>query len=290
MSGVDEFLKDLVDIHAEEVIDDMTRVTQEETPEDVEMEDEDITEAEVIDSWHVQVRLEEPGPVKGDGRRGRILLEDTAAPTEVVRWLMSPRCCKADRSTGRPIYVWVNDEMLGNESVSIPDADSSVRASPPAHLAPADTASIRLLSAYQTRLEGQIETLEAELERTRRRCEEEASAARQARDKEVSICAALVEQARLRVQKELQREDQEIESINQRRVVIGNQRADMAGDLQSFSHAMETIKTQIQEARGDDEPSLVDRVSDVIKLANDEGIQEGLGNLFRLYMTAKSQG
>jgi len=265
----------------ERVIADMTakdQITQEDQASDVE-------DVEIVDSSHVQIRIWKSGPKASDGRHGDIALEDLQAPVEVAQWLRSAQCRKITGPRKR-VYVWIDDVLLDNrQSLPIPDDDADERT---VTLPARQGDHFASTQAYQERLEKTAELAERQLQATLQAYEDQILKAREYRDKEVATCYQAIEQARLRLARELEREDQEIESINVRRSVISNQRTDLAGDLNSFQSVMNDLKESIQSPEKE-EAGIVERVSDVIKLANDENIQHGIGNLLQMYFAAKGK-
>jgi hypothetical protein len=118
---------------------------------------------------HVQVRVDQNGPVKKDGRRGRIILEDPCAPPEVVRWLKSPQCRRADQSTGKNVLIFIDDKLLPIYSTTAPnadaDADEELPAPIPAPVVPATLSkeAIEMVNAYQRRIDAMTKNLEEQL-------------------------------------------------------------------------------------------------------------------------------
>lgn len=272
-----EFLGDLAG--AEEVLNDMTKdqIIEEETP--------DVEDVEIVDSSHVQIRIWKSGPKGSDGRHGDIVIEDLQAPIEVAQWLRSAQCRKVTGPRKR-IYVWIDDVLLDNRSsLPIPEEDAEERT---VSLPARQGDQFASTQAYQERLEKTAQLAERQLQATLAAYEDQIHKAREYRDKEVATCYRSIEDARLRLARELHREDAEIEAINVRRSVISNQRTDLAGDLNSFQSVMVELKEKMQ-APEKEEAGLVERVSDVIKLANDESIQSGIGSLLQMYFTAKEK-
>lgn len=277
----DDFMRDLHDLadqDADAVLDDLSRVTQE-APEDP-------VEAEIMESAHVQIRVWKSGPRDAEGRPGDIILEDMQAPIEVARWLASPQCSKRTGPRKR-VYIYVDDHLVSNaDALPIAEEDDPIRETLPAHQRGEGFTSFGL---YQTRLERQIEIAERTAETQLRVLQEQINKAREFRDKEVASCYEAIEAARKRLALELEREDAEIESINQRRVVIANQRADMAGDLNTFGQAMEQVKERLADTTPQPGEGLVDRIAGVIQLANQPEIQSGLEGLIGMYMRTKAK-
>ena len=280
--SADDFMRDLhnlADDDATGVIDDMTKVTQE-TPDDP-------VDAEIMESCHVQVRVWKSGPRGPDGRPGDILLEDLTAPMEVARWLASPQCSKR---TGprRRVYIYIDDHLVSNaDALPIAEEDDPIREQVPATHRPDGFAA---LQAYQARLETQAALAERTLEATLQAYQAQIEQARIFRDKEVSTCYAQVEEARLRLARELRREDLELEALAKRRAVINDQRQDMAGDLVSFSEALETLKEAAAEPSKEEVgEGFVSKVKETIALVQDETTQEVIGKLMNMYFEHKAK-
>lgn len=178
----------------------------------------------------VQIRVEEPGRAKRDGRRGRILLECDDTPAKVVQWLKDPRTRKADTTTGGALYVWIDDKLWSGVSEDAPDADARApqSAAPSAVALPAD---LQISAAYQARLEQLTRSLEADLEAAREEHRREVQALREARDREVQVCNAQIEEARQRLATELKREDEELANLSARRTAYGEDRRNLALSL-----------------------------------------------------------
>lgn len=192
-------------------------------------QEQEIQDAEVVvwepDKTHrVQVRLDDAGPKKADGRRGQIVLQDNAAPDSVARWLSSPKCLKAEKGSGgkRQAYIWVDDVLLSNVSEDIPDADSPETALATTSPQAAETEAAR---QYLAHLLAEIRIAEKDLSDTRERVRKEIAAEVTFRDKEISTCNAQIEEARGRLATELKREADELEALAARRVAYGEERA-----------------------------------------------------------------
>ena len=146
------------------------------------------------------------------------------------------------------------------------------------------------MQAYQARLETQAALAERTLEATLQAYQAQIEQARIFRDKEVSTCYAQVEEARLRLARELRREDLELEALAKRRAVINDQRQDMAGDLVSFSEALETLKEAAAEPSKEEVgEGFVSKVKETIALVQDETTQEVIGKLMNMYFEHKAK-
>jgi len=178
----------------------------------------------------VQIRVEEPGRAKRDGRRGRILLESDDAPAKVVQWLKDPKTRKADTATGGALYIWIDDKLWSGVSEDAPDADARTAptTAPSAVALPADLA---ISAEYQRRIEQVTRSLEDALQAAREEHRREIAALREARDREVSTCNAQIEAARERLSTELKREDEELANLSARRTAYGEDRRNLALSL-----------------------------------------------------------
>lgn len=186
-------------------------------------EEPEVQEAEFIRSGpdvthRVQVRLDEAGPVKADGRRGQIVIEGDEVPDSVVRWLFSPKCRKAERGPRgkRQAYVWIDDVLISNVSEDIPDADAPA----PTGLVPAPPQVMQdkhLLEVSQA--------LADAIKQARADHQAEIAALRKARDAEIAVCTKHIEEARERLAKELEREAEEIQALADRRAQYSEERA-----------------------------------------------------------------
>lgn len=174
----------------------------------------------------VQIRVEEPGRAKRDGRRGRILLECDDTPAKVVQWLKDPRTRKADTATGGALYIWIDDKLWSGVSEDAPDADA--RAAPTTAAPVALPADLAISAEYQRRLEQVTRSLEDALTAAREEHRREVASLREARDKEVQVCNAQIEEARARLAVELKREDEELSNLGLRRKQYSDDRAAMA--------------------------------------------------------------
>ena len=177
----------------------------------------------------VQIRVDEPGRPKKDGRRGRIILECDDTPAKVVAWLRDPKTLKADRSTGGQVLIWIDDRLWEGVSEDAPDADNrTAPAAPSAVSLPADLA---ISAEYQRRLEQVTRSLEDALAAAREEHRREVQALREARDAEVRTCNAQIEEARNRLATELKREDEELANLSARRTAYGEDRRNLALSL-----------------------------------------------------------
>lgn len=200
-------------------------------------------------SNHVQIRVDQPGPRLKDGRRGRILIEDLNAPIEVVRWLKSKQCRRADRSTGKSVYVWVNDEEIppGTTLIADEDDDDEPMPSLPAVSAPGPVGAdaIKFAERYQTRVEALTDLLEARLQAVRTRFETEVEAARKAAQEETARCDVQIEESRARLAVERAREDDELEKLSERRRAYAEERSALADDLKKDTETYRGVRDQL---------------------------------------------
>lgn len=253
------------------------RITQLDPPPESPPPSNEPQEAEIISSWHVQVRLDQPGPPKADGRRGMIVLEDADAPREIVNWLLSPRCAKS-QIKHRSTLVYVNDELVTHASLLAPDADDPSRQLTPSMM---ESAAVAAASAYQDRLGILAAQMERELESTRERCRREAEEARKARDREIASCDRAIEESRKRLQRELEREDKELEALQARRAVLSASRTDLALDVERDRELVSELKEKMLEGQKS-EDTLVDKIVGVAAALDDERVQRGLGALIMM--------
>jgi hypothetical protein len=188
-------------------------------------------------TYHIQVRVDENGPVKRDGRRGRIILEDPNAPVEVLRWLKSPDCRRADRGTGKAVHVWCNEAMVPAASAEVPDADGETEETLPVptapQLPPQLEMAMKIGGAYQIRLEKLTELLEDQLSAARDQHKKEIAMLRAAAAAEVESCDKQIAAARERLAKEREREDTELEAMAARRRAMVEERSLMSKDLRT---------------------------------------------------------
>ena len=235
---IEALFEDLRD--AEERIQEMTdRVVQE----------EDIPDVEIVETSHVQIRVWKSGPRDADGRHGDIIIEDLQAPIEVAQWLRSAQCRKQSGPRKR-VYVWVDDDLVVNaDSLPIPEEDDPVRVPAPAPVRAHDTQAIEVLQAYQARLRAEIEALERDLETTKRRCLEESKTARIMRDQEVEACLNSILNARDRLEKELQREERELEDLDRRRRILSEQRESLAGSIKTDADIYASLRDRLTDMR-----------------------------------------
>lgn len=205
------------------------------------------TTAEVI-SHHVQVRVDQNGPVKKDGRRGRIILEDVVCPPEVVRWLRSPQCKRADQSTGKNILIWIDDKLLPIYSTGAPDADAEDEELPsiPAPVMPATMSkeAVAMVAAYQQRVDAMTRGLEEQLDTVRGRYKEEVAEARKAAQLEIGACDKQISEARERLAVERKREADELDLMSARRRAHAEENSAMADDLRKTTQVFREIQTQ----------------------------------------------
>lgn len=184
---------------------------------------------------HIQIRVDENGRSKSDGRRGRIILEDANAPPEILKWLKSPQCRRADRSNGgKAVYVWCNDAQVPPGSPDTPGDDGDgedLSALPVPQLPPANEMAVKLAHAYQQRIEDLTDYLEKQLKEAREHHQKEVARIRAAAAAEVESCDAQIKAARERLAQERKREDEEMEALSVRRRGMVEERSQMSKDL-----------------------------------------------------------
>lgn len=214
-------------------------------------------------TYHIQVRVDENGPVKSDGRRGRIILEDLNAPVEILRWLKSPECRRADKSTGKAVYVWCNEAMIPAGSPDSPDADGESEETLPAPTAPQLPPQIEMAmkigGAYQQRLEKLTELLEDQLSAARDQSKREIAMLRAAAAAEVDSCDKQIAAARERLAAERKREDEELEAMSARRRAMIEERGAMSDDLKKVVGTQREVHDLLSHSlkKGDMVESLV---------------------------------
>lgn len=196
---------------------------------------------------HVQIRVDQPGPALKDGRRGRIIIEDLNAPLEVVRWLKSKQCRRADRSTGKNVWVWVNDESIapGTTIMAEDDEGDEVLPSLPVPTTGPGADSIKFAERYQARIETLTDAMEDRLKAMRTRYQEEIEAARVACQEEVKRCDGQIEEARARLAVEREREDEELEKLSERRRAYAEERSALSEDLKKDSETYRGVREQL---------------------------------------------
>ncbi len=248
-----------------------------------ESETEQVFAAEEIvsvEKHHVQIRLDENGPPKRDGRRGKILIEDENAPYAVVQWLRSPACNKASKEKiGKSLYIWINDKPIPLDSLGDPDADDLHRAPPPPPppqggqgIVPLSSDAMRVAASYQARLEALTGKLEADLESARETHRRELTALRASRDAEIARCEAAIESARARLTKELEREEKEMELISARRRLANVERSELASDVVKTQETFSALRERVSVL---EKPSTVAQVIEGVDLlAKNEAVQE----------------
>lgn len=234
-----------------------------------------------VEKHHVQIRLDENGPPKRDGRRGKILIEDENAPYAVVQWLRSPSCAKASKEKiGKALFIWVNDKAIPLDSLGDPDADDLHRAPPPptppaagaAGIVPLSSDAMRVAASYQARLEGLTAKLEADLESARETHRRELTALRASRDAEIARCESAIESARARLSKELEREEKEMELISARRRLANVERSELASDVVKTQETFAALRERVSVL---EKPSTVAQVIEGVDLlAKNEAVQE----------------
>jgi hypothetical protein len=207
------------------------------------------TTAEIV-SHHIQVRVDQNGPVKRDGRRGRIILEDPAAPPEVVRWLKSPQCRRADQSTGKNVLVWIDDKLLPIFSTDAPNADAEDEEPPPNLPAPSLPAmskeAVEMVRSYQQRIDAMTKGMEEQLDAVRARYKEEVAEARAASRLEIAECDRQIAEARTRLATERKREADELDQMAARRRASAEETSAMADDLRKTTAVYREIQEQFK--------------------------------------------
>jgi hypothetical protein len=230
-----------------------------------------------VDKYHVQIRLDQNGPPKRDGRRGTILIEDTDAPYHIVRWIQSPQCSKATKEKiGKSLIIYVNDKQISLDSAEIPDADDLHRAPPPppqpSGIAPLSSDAMRVAASYQARLESLTEKMERDLEAAREAHRRELAALRDARDKEISKCESAIEAARVRLEKEIEREEKEMDLLSARRRMANVERSELASDVVKTSETFSSLRERVSTL---EKPSTVAQVIEGVDiLAKNEAVQD----------------
>lgn len=178
--------------------------------------------------YHVQVRVSEKGAKKGDGRWGRLLIEDDNAPYEVVRWFQSNKCQKINKGSGKSAIIYINDDMLPTGIDTSGEDEKEPVPSIPANIPPMEfTAAIQ----FAHRLDLQLAQLETELRIAKENHYNELAILREARQKEITDCDEQIKAARERVKTELAREQEEFEQLSDRRRMMSEERSAMAIDL-----------------------------------------------------------
>ncbi|MBK8230657.1 MAG: hypothetical protein IPK72_08770 [Candidatus Eisenbacteria bacterium] len=224
----------------------------------------------------VQIRLDQNGPKKGDGRRGIILIEDMDAPYAVAQWLQSPKCLKATKEKiGKSLIIFINDKQITLDSDSIPDADDPHRAPPPtapqvAGVVPLSSDAMRVAASYQARLEGMTEKMERDLESAREIHRRELAALRDQRDKEIARCEAAIEAARGRLEKEINREEKEMELLSARRRMVNVERSELASDVVKTQETFTALRERVSQL---EKPSTIQSVVEGVDiLAKNEAV------------------
>lgn len=197
-------------------------------------------------SHHIQVRVDQPGPPLKDGRKGRVVLEDTNAPLEVVRWLKSAQCLRP--ATGKRVIVWVNDQQVpaGGVLEEDDDEDSPPPNLPiPANLPAGSEAALQMVGLYQQRIEKLTDHLEKQLAAVRERYQADIEAARVAAQDEVKRCDGQIEESRARLAVERAREDEELEKMSERRRAYAEERSALSEDLKKDSETYRGVREQL---------------------------------------------
>jgi len=196
-------------------------------------------------SHHIQVRVDQPGPMLKDGRKGRVILEDLNAPLEVVRWLKSPQCLRP--SSGKRVIVWVNDQQVpaGGVIEDEDEADGSPTLPVPANLPAGSETALQMVGMYQQKLEKMTDHLERQLAAVRERYQEEVDEARKACQEEVKRCDGQIEEARARLAVEREREDDELEKMSDRRRAYAEERSALSEDLKKDSETYRGVREQL---------------------------------------------
>lgn len=196
-------------------------------------------------SHHIQVRVDQPGPALRDGRKGRVVLEDTNAPLEVVRWLKSAQCLRP--ATGKRVIVWINDQQIpaGGVIEEEGDEDSGPNLPVPANLSAGSETALQMVGMYQQKLEKMTDHLERQLAAVRERYAEEVDEARKACQEEIKRCDGQIEEARARLALEREREDDELEKLSERRRAYADERSAMSEDLKKDAETYRGVREQL---------------------------------------------
>lgn len=247
-----------------------------------------------VEKHHVQIRLDENGPPKRDGRRGKILIEDTDAPYAVVQWLRSPSCSKASKEKiGKALFIWINDKAIPLDSLGDPDADDLHRAPPPPTppaagapgIVPLSSDAMRVAASYQDRLTAITEKLETALEAAHQNHKREMAALRDIRDLEIKRCEEEIQKARDRLSKELAREEDEMALIAARRRLANVERSELASDVVKTQETFSALRERVSVL---EKPSTVAQVVEGIDLL---AKNEAVGDLiFRAITAWQSKG
>lgn len=230
----------------------------------------DATATEV--TYHIRICVDNPGPARKDGSKGRVILEDTNAPVEVLKWLKSPMCLRADRSTGKPVYVYCNGSLVPPGSPDIPDDEAAsggdeLPALPAPALPPATEAALQLADGYQRRVEQITEHLEAQLRVARAEHSKEMARLRAGAAAEVENCDKQIAEARDRLAKERKREDEELEELSKRRRAMVEERTAMSQDLRTEVETQRDYRALLAQnlKKGDTIESLVNAATTLQK-------------------------
>ncbi len=207
---------------------------------EVEFDEPELVVTQVM--HHVQVRVFEKGPRKGDGKVGRILLEDDNAPIEVVRWLKSSKCKKALGNKKAVIYI--NNELIENTNQEDPNTDKdendiNSNSLEIANMHPVDP--IKFAQALETigyakRLAVQLVEMEKEVNNYKEKMK-----------KEIEYFDEQIQNSRDRLKSQLELEDEENQRAAERRRSLSSERQQMTEDLamdrETFNEARQNMKT-----------------------------------------------
>lgn len=125
----------------------------------------EIIDGELIESpvnlrkkYHIQIRLEETGPKKPDGKRGRILFENFDATYEQVEFFKSPNTLKAGKSSGKELHVWIDNQLYQNlnDAEVDPNSASEMTGSPELNLPSLTNNDLALASSYLRKIQDDI--------------------------------------------------------------------------------------------------------------------------------------
>ncbi len=234
--------------------------------EDAEIEEQGprLENTNIYQTHFIQIRLDTMGPVRKDGRRGRILLEGHAPP-EVSKWLKSPECKRASKQSGKPIYVWIDDKMIPDISPDFANDADDVEETSLANL-PINAAEMKSATAYQQRVEDLTKAMEAQLTSARLAYHDEVKRLRESLSAETAVCDALIDAARSRVVVEREREDNEMEALAERRRATAAERTAMVEDLKTDQATFTDLRKSMKSVT--DSASIVDSISSgVVKIA-----------------------
>lgn len=236
-------------------------------------------------TYHVQVRLYKGGGPSKDGRRGKIALEDLAAPPEVARWLASPECCRGNKATlyGQLIDVWIDDHKVGDTSVNVPDADAVDDAPPSPPPAPAKR------EALPQELE--IVRLTQYLEGLR----ENVEAAKQRHDIEIAAYEEEIAKAAEKTAKALEEEESLLEKCKARRTAmheelqtLSDHRSTMIKALDADSEVYDDLREKLASVENKGlVGQIVDTVDSLAEVVSNEKAMDGLAKVIQAVQLAR---